>query len=91
MNLDADNEVTAGKTTFTSTSETQFVFQNVTTAQRTALTGVANGAVVFDTDLGVLYQYIGGAWATFATGATSNASDTVAGKVELATGAERAA
>jgi hypothetical protein len=38
MNKEIDNVVTAGKTTFTSTAEAQLEFQNVTTAQRTALT-----------------------------------------------------
>lgn len=62
--------------------------KSLTTAQRTALTWV-NGMIVLDTDLGVLYQYIWGAWSTFATWTTSNASETVAGKIEIATVAEQ--
>jgi len=61
--------------------------KSLTTAQRTALTWV-NGMIVLDTDLGVLYQYIWWAWSTFATWTTSNASETVAGKIELPTDAE---
>jgi len=60
---------------------------NLTTAQRTALTA-ANGMIVYDTDLGVHYQYIGGAWSTFATGSVLNATNAAAGKVELSTQAE---
>lgn len=36
----------------------------------------------------MLQQYIGGAWANNATGTTPNASETVAGKVELSTVAQ---
>lgn len=60
---------------------------NLTTTQRNALTA-SNGMIVYDSTLGVLYQYIGGAWSTFATGSVVNAADTVAGKVDIATGAE---
>ena len=62
----------------------------LTTAQRTALTG-ANGMIVYDTDLSVHYQYISGAWTTFATGSVSNAANNTGGKVDLATAAENAA
>lgn len=41
--------------------------------------------IILNTDTGVLYQYIGGTWSTFATGTTVNASITVAGKVQEAT------
>lgn len=60
---------------------------NLTTTERNALTG-ANGMIIYNETTGVHNQYIGGAWATFATGTTSNASETVAGKVEIATAAE---
>lgn len=62
----------------------------LTTAQRTALTG-ANGMIVYDTDLSVHYQYISGAWTTFAAGTTGNAANNTGGKVDLATAAENAA
>jgi hypothetical protein len=56
----------------------------LTTAEREALTP-ANGTVVYDETLGVNYQYIGGAWAAVEADTTANASETVAGRVELAT------
>jgi len=61
------------------------------TARDAAITSPSNGMICYQTDTGVMMQYIGGAWATFATGTVANASETVAGKVELATAAERAA
>jgi len=88
MNLSEDNVVTAGKTTYTSTTESQKWWQNVTTAQRTALTWVVNWDIVYDTDIWVNYQYIWGVWSTFATWSVVNASETEAGKVELPTTAE---
>jgi hypothetical protein len=59
---------------------------SMTTAQREALTG--SPKVVYDTDLGQMYQNIGGAWAAVGDTGTANASDTVAGKVERATTAQ---
>jgi len=53
------------------------------------ITAPANGMIYYQTDTGVMYQYIGGAWATFATGTTANGSITVAGKFEEATVAEQ--
>ena len=43
--------------------------------------------IILNTDSGVLEQYIGGTWTTFATGTVVNASTTVAGKVQEATDA----
>ena len=61
---------------------------SLTTAQRTALTP-SSSAIVYDTTLGQLYQYISGAWSAVSAGSTQpNASMTVAGKVEIATSAE---
>jgi len=59
-----------------------------TTTRDAAITSPSNGMICYVTADGVLYQYIGGAWATFATGTVANASSTVAGKVEMATTAE---
>jgi microcystin-dependent protein len=59
----------------------------LTTSQRTALSG-ANGMIVYDTDIGVHYQYIGGAWTTFATGSVVNAAHNTAGKLDVATTTE---
>ena len=61
---------------------------NLTTVQRTALTAEV-GDLVYDTDLGENYQYIGGAWVAVSGWSTqANASTTVAGKVEVATQVE---
>ncbi len=63
-------------------------FPNLTTVQRLALTP-SNGFMVYDTNLGLFYQYKGGAWASVDTGTTApNASTTVAGIVELPTQGE---
>lgn len=59
-----------------------------TTARDAAIPTPANGMMVYVTADGVIFQYIAGAWSSMATGTTSNASTTVAGKVELATQAE---
>ncbi len=63
---------------------------SLTTTQRLALTPT-NGMIVYDSTIGVLYQYIGGAWSTFATGTVVNAANTTAGKVDIATTTEIAA
>lgn len=61
---------------------------NLTTAERTALTP-SNGYIVYDTTAGEFYVYQGGAWSVVSSGSTQpNASETVAGKVELATTTE---
>jgi hypothetical protein len=44
--------------------------------------------IIYNTALGVLQQYIGGAWANNASGTVVNADTTTAGKVEIATQAE---
>ena len=48
----------------------------------------SNGELCYQTDQGTVMQYIAGSWANSATGATVIASDTVAGKVEVATQAQ---
>lgn len=80
LNLDGTNSMTSG-----------LPLAQLTTAQRTALTP-ANGWLVYDTTIGEVYQYIGGAWQPVQAGSTQpNASETVAGKVEAATIAEQVA
>ena len=64
------------------------VMKSLTTAQRTGLTAT-NWMIVYDTTIGELYQYIGWAWSAISAWSTQpNASETVAGKVELPTDAE---
>jgi len=97
-NLDEDNAFTAwdqtyaaGKTSFTSTAEAQLQLQNVTTTQRDALTWVENWDAIYNTTTGQVEWREWGAWvANAAWGTVADASTTVAGKVELATAAERA-
>jgi hypothetical protein len=77
-----------GELDFSGTTNPGLRVNNLTTAQRTALTP-SNGTIVYDTTIGEMYQYIGGAWSAMASGSTQpNASATVAGKVEIATTAQ---
>jgi hypothetical protein len=83
----------AGTKTFTApiliTGSTSYTgVPEMTTAQRTALTPGQAG-FVYDTDLGQMYKFEGGAWAAVDTGTLSNGSTTVAGKYEEATVAEQ--
>jgi microcystin-dependent protein len=62
---------------------------NLTTAERNALATPANGMKIYNTTDGAEQSYIAGSWVTLDVGTpTSNASETVAGKVEVATVAE---
>ena len=63
------------------------VFAN-TTARDAALTSPANGDMCYVTADGVFYDYTAGAWVQRVSGATPNASETVAGKLQLATNAQ---
>jgi hypothetical protein len=90
--LDDDNAHASGKTTFTSKTEAQLQLQNVTTTERDALTGVQNGDAVYNTTTGQVNWREGGAWVENQVGGTvPDASETVAGKSELATLAEQGA
>jgi len=53
------------------------------TARDAGIPSPSNGMVIYNTALGILQQYIAGAWAAFASGTTTNADTTTAGKVEL--------
>lgn len=66
------------------------VYADASTGQ-TAITSPVNGYKFYATNEGVVYKYEGGAWTTEGSGATSNASESVAGKVELATLEEQGA
>lgn len=59
-----------------------------TVVRDAAITAPLNGDMCYVTADGVFYDYQGGAWIARAAGTTPNASETVAGKVELATNAE---
>jgi hypothetical protein len=93
--LDLDNTFTGDNTmsggmTFSGTTKTLRVAQ-MTTTQRDAIASPSNGMMIYNTTTGVMNQYIGGAWTTFATGSVTNAADGTAGKVDLATTTELAA
>lgn len=79
--------VTTPDIRFSWTTTSGLRVKSLTTTQRLALTPV-NGDVVYDSTLWVLYQYIGGAWSTFATGSVVSADTTTAGKVEISTQTE---
>lgn len=88
MKDDKVNTLTgAGAIRSTSTTTAAIRPNSVTTSQRTGMTA-GNGDIVYDSDLGQLYQYIGGAWTAIGNTGTADASTTVAGKVEEATAAE---
>lgn len=63
---------------------------SLTQAEEDALTP-EEGMMWKNTDTGTMRQYSGGAISSIGTDATANASETVAGKVEIATAAQRAA
>lgn len=59
----------------------------VTTAQRLAMTA-ANGDEVYDTDLGVKFDFLGGVWVQRGDTGTANASTTISGKTQIGTGSQ---
>lgn len=86
-----DNTI-SGTNTYSSTTKAVQIIQNVTTTQRDSLTGVANGTQIYNTTLGQMQWREGGAWVTNASGGSvSNATESSAGVVELATVAEQGA
>lgn len=81
-----------GATTFTSdvtfTDSMKVPVYADTTARDAGIPTPSNGMIVYITALGILQQYIGGAWTSFASGTVVNADTTTAGKVEIATQSE---
>lgn len=89
MKDDKVNTLTGSGAIRSSSTTTPIIrLNNVTTAQRTAMSP-SNGDLVYDTDLGQSYQYVGGAWTAIGDTGTSDGSATVAGKFEEATVAEQ--
>lgn len=72
---------------FSGTSNLGITVSNLTETERDALSPT-NGTIIFNTTSGTFQSYSGGAWTDVASGATPNASETVSGKVEVATQAE---
>lgn len=71
------------------TKSTKFPVYADATARDAWIPSPANGMMIYNTALWLNQQYIGGSWVNVDTGTvTANASDTVAGKVEIATQAE---
>lgn len=79
----------SGANTFSSTSNATVILQLVTEAQRDALTGVSNGALLINTTSNTVDVYVGGGWMALGTATVNNASESVAGVVELGTVAEQ--
>lgn len=89
MKDDKVNTITgAGAIRGSSTTVPIIRLNNVTTAQRTAMSA-ANGDLVYDTDLSAAFQYKGGAWVEVGDTGTTAMSTTAAGTGELATVAEQ--
>ena len=86
--FDKQGDTMTGALKFSGTTNQGLVTNSLTTTQRLALTPT-NGAIVYDSTLGELYQYIGGSWSAISAGSTQpNGSPTVAGKFEEATSAQ---
>lgn len=64
-----------------------FTIPNLTEVERDALTPT-NGMLCYNTTSGTFQFYDGGAWADVGTATVNNASETVAGVIEIATNAE---
>lgn len=87
--VNIEGDTMTGQLNFSGTDHAGIKLISLTTAQRTALTG-ANGMLVYDSDLGQLYQFIGGAWEAVDSGTpTPNGSTTVNGTWQGATVAEQ--
>lgn len=90
MKKDRANVCTASGCTQYSGSGTFLPPVYATAAQRNAQNPQPrNGMIAYQTDTGALIAYVGGVWGVVAAGGTVNASETVAGKIELGTIAEQ--
>lgn len=84
-NTISGNQTFTGKVWFSGTTNPWITVNNLTTAQRNALTAT-NGTIVYDTDIGQLYQYLGWAWYVVAAwGTQPNMDNTTAGKWQKST------
>jgi len=88
VDIDGENEIT-GVFDFTSTTVAQLLTQQLTTVQRDALTGVVDGALIYNTTDWAFQGREGGSWTGFwPWAATPNATPTTVGKVKVATTTE---
>lgn len=82
-----DNDITANIEFSGNTAIGLNWVNNLTTAERDALSA-NNGALIYNVDTNVIQQYVSGAWTDVGNTGTPDASETVAGKVEMATQAQ---
>lgn len=81
------NNVVESEIKFNSTTEHGLVVNNMTTTERDAITA-ENWNIIYNSTTNVLQQYISWAWSDIGSTWVADASETVAGKVEMATNAE---
>jgi hypothetical protein len=86
--VDTAGDTMSGLLQFSGTDHAGIQLISLTTAERDAIASPAEGMIIYNETTGVNNQYISGAWTDFASGTTSNASETVAGKVEEGTQTE---
>lgn len=89
-NKDRVNLLTgSGQIAGTGTGQSLVDLPCITTAQRDAFSYVTTGGeVICNSTLGVFQYRIGSNWIAFGSGTTTNASETVGGKTEMANGIE---
>lgn len=91
LNYDRKNTLTgSGQIRSAVTSHPILIANSVTTTQRDNMTAadIENGAMIYNSTLGVMQQRAGGNWLSFGSGTTVNATTLVSGKVETATGSD---
>jgi hypothetical protein len=88
--FDTTGGVITGPTSFSGASTT-FRIPNLTEVERDAIVSPANGMLVYNTTSGTFQFYDGGVWDDVGTATVPNASETVAGIVELSTAVQSGA
>lgn len=90
--LDESGGTMTGALLFSGTDHAGLRLITLTTTQRDALASPTDGDIIYNTTAGEVQAYIAGSWDTLDVGTpTANATDTVAGKVEISTDAESVA
>lgn len=92
LHKDTVNSFTgSGRLTSTQTNQAFLNLNCVTTTQRNAFSVVNEGDFICNSTSGTFQQRIGGTWADVAAGATANATESVAGKIQLGTVSDQSA
>lgn len=97
MSKNGNNTVTSdntwtGTNTVSNTTSAGIIPQSVTTAERDALTGVVDGAMITNSTTGTTQVYEAGAWEDVPTGSTNpNATESIQGKMQLSSVANQLA